>query len=347
MASFDALLNNLHGLGTKTQTLDNDGAIEITPQRQFNVPKEYNTVLAYAGDVNSQIVTFLFPLRHENHELMQCTNKKLKWRNISSGTEGTSDLKASRMTEDEQHWEAEWEVPPEIMTQAGTLEIAISLYDIVNNKIGFSWNTSVYKGFSIGETFTEVGTYWDEEKLPAANEILIINVDTRMIVMPKGYNTVIANYGDIGISKIFFEIPRYVRGLDVSKEATEIYAVIAFNKETSAEFEIGIEARKPMFNNDGKYLLCWEIPESVTCNKEYYIGTIQLSIKLQNKIFDNNIPKINQRWITSTFTKLSIGPSLVTQDISEFAAREEEVVVRIIDQYFDNNSFVVDAENFN
>jgi hypothetical protein len=28
------------------------------------------------------------------------------------------------------------------------------------------------------------------------------------------------------------------------------------------------------------------------------------------------------------------------------AAREEEVVVRIIDQYFDNNSFVVDAKNF-
>jgi hypothetical protein len=33
MASFDELLNNLHGLGTRTQTLDNDGAIEITPQR--------------------------------------------------------------------------------------------------------------------------------------------------------------------------------------------------------------------------------------------------------------------------------------------------------------------------
>ena len=343
MASFDELLQNLHGDGKSISTIDDAGqVITITSKRTFEVPKDYNLVLAYAGDVNSQIVTFALPLTHEGHELSACTNKKVKWKNLASGSEGVSTL--VKKEELENTWSAEWEVPPEIMTQAGKIEMAISLYDIKDNKIAFSWNTPPFNGFSIGESFVEVGTYWEENGFqPPKNEILTINVDTKTIVMPRGYNTIVANYGDIGTSNVYFEVPRYIGGLDVSDNSVRIRTVVAFsNKEVAAEFNILTSNRKPMFGNGEKYLLCWQMPPEITCNAEYYTGVFSLSLKIEKIAEDNET--IEQRWITSTFNKLSIGPSLVQQDVTEFASREENVVIQIIDEYFDNREFVVDGD---
>lgn len=343
MASFDELLQDLHGEGTTISTKDDAGqVITITSKRVFDVPKDYNLVLAYAGDVNSQIVTFELPLTHEGHELSLCTNKKVKWKNLSSGSEGNSVL-IKKETLDT-NWTAEWEVPPEAMTQAGKIEIAISLYDIKDNRIAFSWNTPSFSGFSIGESFMEVGTYWEENGYqPPKNEILTINVDTKTIIMPRGYNTIVANYGDIGTSKVYFEVPRYIGGMDVSSELTKISAVVAFNnKDVATDFDIIYSERKPMFGNEEKYLLCWNIPTNITCSNEYYIGIFSLSLKLEVLGENEMIPQ--KRWITSTFNKLSIGSSLIEQDITAYASREEDAVIQIIDKYLDNREFVIDGD---
>lgn len=343
MASFDELLQNLHGDGKAISTIDDAGqVITITSKRAFEVPKDYNLVLAYAGDVNSQIVTFSLPLTHEGHELSACINKKVKWKNLASGSEGVSTL--TKKQELENNWTAEWEVPPQAMTKAGKIEMAISLYDIKDNKIAFSWNTPSFNGFSIGESFMDVGTYWEENGYqPPKNEILTINVDTKTIVMPRGYNTIVANYGEIGTSKVYFEVPRYIGGMDVASELTKISAVVAFNKkDVATDFDIVYSERKPMFGNEEKYLLCWNIPTNITCNIEYYTGIFALSLKLETFQFDNET--IQQRWITSTFNKLSIGNSLAERDIEEYASREENAVINIIDRYLDNRDFVIDGD---
>jgi hypothetical protein len=41
---------------------------------------------------------------------------------------------------------------------------------------------------------------------------------------------------------------------------------------------------------------------------------------------------------------LSIGSSLVQQDVTEFASREENVVIQIIDKYLDNRDFVINGD---
>jgi hypothetical protein len=81
-------------------------------------------LLGYAGDVNSQLVTFTLPKKHENHDLSTCVNRKLSWKNLSSGAEGSSSLEKTTTTS-ETTWNVTWEVPPEAMTHAGTIEIAI------------------------------------------------------------------------------------------------------------------------------------------------------------------------------------------------------------------------------
>ena len=89
MANFDDILKELHDSAT---LVDVDDVIVITPTRQFKVPAEYNLTIAYSGDVNSQIITFKLPFTHEGHSLFHCKNKKIKWKNTQSKTEGLSTL---------------------------------------------------------------------------------------------------------------------------------------------------------------------------------------------------------------------------------------------------------------
>ena len=128
MANFNEILNNLHSQSTITDDAA-ETPIEITTKREFIVPEDYNLILAYAGDVNSQIVTFKLPKNHDEHDLSECSNRELRWKNANNGTEGISDL--IKKSSDTSTWTAEWEVPPEIMTASGQIDIAISIYDII------------------------------------------------------------------------------------------------------------------------------------------------------------------------------------------------------------------------
>jgi hypothetical protein len=223
MASFDDILANLHDNAKLT---DKDDVIEITSARKFVIPSNFDMTLAYVGDVNSQVVRFDIPSTHEGHELGACTYKKLRWRAMANGTEGTSDLIKSATQTAAKGVIYEWEFPPEVARQAGTLEIAISFYDIneEDGHIAFAWNTPVYNGFKIGDTLANVGLEWNENTLPAADEILTINRETRMIVAPKGYNMTIANYGDRGITNVYFQVDKFIGGMDITQSNIKINA---------------------------------------------------------------------------------------------------------------------------
>lgn len=342
MASFDEILKDLHGEGIEVTTKDADGKITITPQRTFSIPGGYNTVLGYVGDVNSQIVTFEIPRYHEGHDLSLCSKRKLKWKNLTSGVEGNNDLTPVEGGETESSWSATWEIPPEAMTQAGTLEIAISLYDISNDIVAFSWNTATYKGFTIGETFIHTGDGWGEKALPAKDEILSIDIEGRQIVAPAGYNKIICNYGDIGTSKVFFIVNRYIRGIDIMDGAAAVYVNIAYQTTTSDWIEIPKTAITYYSQNSNKVVMCWDVPSSITNNNQRYIGNINISLKFEEKIGG----QINKRWVSSSFTQLSIGPSLLIDTVTELVERDEEIVQRAadkaVDNYFDNHYFVTE-----
>lgn len=221
---FEYMLNELHSsIGEK---IDLNNLISIDNKRNFNVGSEFDTVIAYAGDVNSQIIIFQLPESHEGHKLSECQYKKLKWKNLGNNIEGISELEIH----EEDGKIASWIVPPEAFTSAGIIEISISIYDIKNGKIAFSWNTPTYKGLSVGEAFSKVGETTNEEHFPSKDEILLINDETRAIVAPKGYNNVVCNFGDKNTSKIYFQVKRYINGIDVlDEEHTNIGVIIHFD----------------------------------------------------------------------------------------------------------------------
>jgi hypothetical protein len=91
--------------------------------------------------------------------------------------------------------------------KSGTLSLSIVLYDILNGKIAFSWNTPVCEQLTISASDWDVSLGTDDKlnnHLPSKNEILYIDLEKKTISAPPGFNFTIANYGDVGTSDVYF-----------------------------------------------------------------------------------------------------------------------------------------------
>lgn len=305
--NFDELLQNIHdSVSDDTTKLDNNGKaidiIEVTSARKFLFNNSFNKIIAYAGDINSQVLTFKIPLTHDNHYLNKCTYKKVKWKNQGNGIEGVNDLILG--TVNAKDFLVTWEISPEAFVSAGVLEFSFSFYDQYNGNTVFSWNTSKCSELSVGTGFEEFGGI----ETPATNEILLIDVDERRIIMPAGYNTTVANFGDIGTAKIHFRIKKDARGIDISGTNTEIcvhYAYLTGNYEQKLTDP---KIKKAFVNGESSNDLVdftWQLPDDLTYNTEHYIGTFKISLTFKNN---------GSKWTTAPFGLLSIGESMVLGD---------------------------------
>jgi hypothetical protein len=63
MSRFDDILTGMHvgDMAGGTSLEDKDPKIIITAKRTFEPESDFNTVIGYVGDVNSQKVTFTLP----------------------------------------------------------------------------------------------------------------------------------------------------------------------------------------------------------------------------------------------------------------------------------------------
>ena len=289
--NFDSLLNNLHSTARNGALTDSDNIIEIDPAtRQFKIPDGFNTIIAYEGDVNSQIITFLLPESHEGHILKECDYKQLRWKNQASGLEGTSTLSMSGAN-------YKWEVPPAAFTQAGSIEVTITIYDVSNNgELGFSWNTATYTGFTVEKNSSSIGIYPDKV-FPAKDEILFISKDTKNIVAPVGYNNIVCNYGDVGIASVYFLVDKYLgskKNLDVSQADITIYVgkndvVKFYTISEKISYTAEIEGR----NKEGLIFFEWVPPEEITSGDPFWIGPFDMYIRIEQggKVWNTGIYK--------------------------------------------------------
>lgn len=284
MPNFDEMLEKIHE--SIIEDDEKDMPIEITSNRTFKVPDEYNTILGYVGDANSQIVTFKIPLKHENHNLSECENKRLYWKNLSNEKVGFSNLEILEKTTD--YFLLQWLVPQEIFTSSGQIEISISLYDLEGNTKVFSWNTTTAAIFSIGS---------NSQNIIPENLILKIDEKTRNIVAPVGYNKVIANVGDQGITRLYFQVNKNICGIDVSDSSSEKYILYNQNYEVRT---------KPLYilsqYSKDQVILYWDVVNELI-NQNV---TFNIAIALSSS--EGEVPK---RWISNPFSGLTIGTTLI------------------------------------
>lgn len=327
MADFENELKQLHDSFVLSDT---DNAITITPSREFKLPDTFNTLIAYEGDVNSQIITFVLPASHEGHPLANCSNHELKWTNTSSKIEGISTL--TQVTDSENEYK--WEVPPEALTQAGNIEISISVYDYKDDKIYFSWNTSTYADLRVGETIGNVRNVY-----PPKDEILVINTETRNIVAPSGYNNVVCNYGEVGMAEVYFLINNYIgkrySSTKIDVKDANICVYYSMHDEVLINDNIEQIDYYQQNNNQGQILLVWTVPDTITRNS-YGAGQFKISLEITGD---------GATWYSNVYNGLSVGANPLSQvDPSEegpFTSILQYTKDKVI-EVLNENEFIID-----
>lgn len=318
--TFEELLSKLHptegaSLSDTNENGETEQVIVINDKRQFIIPENYNTVLAYEGDVNSQIVTFQLPLYHEGHDLSKCSLKVIRWKSLSTNIEDWSVLEeVEGINNKESTQTLKWTIPPAAFVQAGNIEIAISLYDFdENKKIAFSWNSASYSGFKVEKTLSNIdhqGAH-NEYNIPSKNEILRIYEEGHNIVAPQNYNFKIGNYGNKNTSFVYFQAPTNVGGINLLDDSTEIFVICSIGGGISTT---KIDKTDNVFSSfadgspgEGLVNFVWNVPNCITCNTRNglkYVGPFSITVSFVNG---------DKKWVTSDFNRLVLGKALLDE----------------------------------
>lgn len=335
MANFNSLLKQLHGGQAEGPVVtEMDNCITIDNNRKFILPEDFNTTIAYEGDVNSQIITFKCPKIYEGHDLSQCDTKRLRWMNEKGGREGSSVLQSENG--DDSTFLLKWEAPAEAFNHAGTLNISITLSDYVDGKLAFSWNTAALKSLQVGETLDRVGEKINQENfleyMPAKDEILTIDTETRQINAPVNYATTFCNYGDNGTSVVYFQVKRYIRGIDVLSSDTliniywKIQDVSNVDKGANSVSEQNKRLKVIELDNrdsEGTVIVAWTPSPSITANSLFYAGPITIQVEISAA--DGRV------WRTNTYSGLKIGQNIFPMTLGDLATDINDTTNYIVD----------------
>jgi hypothetical protein len=111
---------------------------------------------------------------------------------------------------------------------------------------------------------------------------LALDEETHNIIAPTGYNNIVGNFGEAGVSNVYFLVNRYLgknKNIDVMTAEATLYIIIPnimaiktviANKELySAEIE---------GHNEGLVLLTWQVPTQITSNAHTYVGKFDIAI---------------------------------------------------------------------
>lgn len=348
--NFSELIGKLHNNTAKlAESVNETNLLIVNNKRQISATENFDTVIAYEGDINSQIITIQCPLFYDQHDLSACAKKELKWKNIASGMEGVSPLRDNEKRTDVFY--LQWDVPSDACTQAGTLEISLTFYDKSGEYVAFAWNTAKYTGLSIGKTIESVNFAF-----PPKDEILIIDKDTKNIIAPAGYNNTICTYGDVGMTEVYFLINRYLgkkREIDILNEAgIEIYVTMgnAFgsdrstNRITKRLYTEEIADRE----KEGLVLITWKVPEGITAGPNGATGlSIMFNFFLEEEKLNEETGELekfkSKQWNTNIYRSLTIGDNLFQINHSNPEEKWElttDYITGVIDDYLKNGNFI-------
>ena len=341
-ASFDELLGSLHENANMAVTDAPNAELIVGSNRKITAVADFDTTIAYEGDINSKTIYIQIPRYSARHELSSCSNKELKWKNLSSGLEGISKLEPEPVNGvflDATEVTYVWDVPAELTAQAGNIEISIVFYDMVDNLVGFAWNTASYTGLKVEKTMSTVGA-----KLPARDEILLVDEDAHNIIAPVGYNNTVCNYGDKGVSEVYFALDRYFgkdHSLDVMDDNTEVFVVVVMNELIGLDKDnITKQLYTPELSDrtrEGMVLISWKVPVGLTAGNGGP-GKFKVALGIQDA---------NHRWCSNTYDKLTVGHSLFEYNPDgepEPWGLTTDFVEGVIDNYFNNGMIVFDPD---
>lgn len=275
---------------------EQDGYLVLDPiTKQITPENGFSTIIGTTNEINANIITFILPYT-DDHPIQTCDYHVIKWHNLASGEKGIGTL-SPKTEELSPEWV--WIIPPEAFTAAGTLKIAISIYDEDDNgNITFQWNSLPYLGLTIAKGM-------DEISIKPINEdsIILLDLYTRKIIIPSGLNTQIGIAGEQGINVLKFRCDRYYLDLDFYTYKFYILYTLPNGDSYAQEISPINLANKPAndsFFNSGELLeFEYSIPYSWTQNQ----GNITFAIQAVS-------PDQKKAWKSEANSSLTVKDSL-------------------------------------
>ena len=302
--NFDELIAGIHHNGNVIS--DGEPVIIIDGYKRTLTPEDgFNTQIGVTNDYNTNEITFKCNKVVEGHDLSACNNKVIKWHNTASNIMGSDKLILKTPIEGEETFAMTWHVPPEAMTKAGTLKIAICFCDLNNEeKIVYKWNSLEYSGLQIAQGMDNISI----TGIPLS-DIISVDVYTRQLSLPSGFNTVIGIQGAPGATYLTFRLNRFFNNWDFTHEDTQIAVLYMMNDNEARSSSIDkatLKLIEGLSGNEKDDLIQfdWKLPGSIFKNS----GEIILSLA----VVDINNSKI---WRAKELGSLSIEPSIFGENM--------------------------------
>lgn len=301
--NFEELLKQIHdGNGTESAVLsDDEEAIQLDGiTRAFIIPENYNTQIGTTNDYNSNEITLTCPKFIDKHDITKCSYQVLKWFNVASQERGASPLIITKETDDYVHFTCI--IPPEAMTRAGQLQIAVCFMDEAEDEIVYKWNSTICQALFIAQGLDQVAI-----KGTPLSRIVTVDMYNRTLILPAEFNTTIAYVGDVGTSKITFRVDRFHNNVDFKNAQLDIRWLDAEGKQQKSR--VGVGKINPSL--DGNELddwieYDWIVPNGLTQTE----GPIELVLSL--RLGDGEGMII---WNSAPFREFLIGAGFIYDDI--------------------------------
>jgi hypothetical protein len=192
---------------------------------------------------------------------------------------------------------ASWLIPPEAMTKAGDLQIKLSFSDKAEGQTVYSWNSATYSGLKIAPSMENNEVLGFDEF-----SVLRLNINTRNIIAPAGYNNIVALQGDRGVSKVHFQIPKEIAGIEVKKGT--IYIKYYADDNIKGTYQC---TDSDIQSHGDERLITWNVPEEITAR----VGNFSVALYL--KADDGR--KTIATWQSNQYNALQVGPALLPENI--------------------------------
>lgn len=281
---------------------DDGGYLEFDPITRMLIPKEgFNNLIGVTNEINSSIISFKINGDLDGHKIADCDNHVIKWSNTASGEKGVDNLIG---TIGNDIWT--WVIPPEVMTKAGSLKIALSFYDIENDTITYLCNSLPYNALRIEQGMDEISI----EPIPDDN-IVYVDTYTRKITVPATLANPIAMVGEYGEYLLRIRCDRFYFNKDFYEEKYQINVLYNFPGIEGTSFTGSLSKKLIQGSYNGSDIskrgdlleFTWEID----LDQIDQVGNIEFAIQISS--VENGKPFT--AWKSETNNSLFIGQTLV------------------------------------
>ena len=157
-----------------------DAIIVNVETRDFTIDENFHRIIGVVDEHNSEVVSFKITRYVEHHDISECAEHKVFWRNVDTQASGYYLLKKDKdihLSDDESAVILGWKIDKKVTAAAGNIEFALQILDYGSDlEVTYELNTRKGQGLEIVEGFEGKG---DVGIIPEPRKVGVVVSDTQ------------------------------------------------------------------------------------------------------------------------------------------------------------------------